>query len=675
MIISYGNLYQEELREGSLFAVSYAKGEPLNAQLQTYPYAFSIVADGVDLRSTWTQTGLTQKALSDGGTHTVLTLRSEMGGLQVGVHTELDPPASDGEAHSLQRYLEITNLRQNPVSLTQVQVLGGGLFAQTPPQNGAAAYRIGSMRDGAPGEEGDFRWQALSGGEYCYELCRYHERYHTPFAIVQDIVLGNSVVLQLGFSGGFRFSFSNFLLSCPACTNLSFCLEAGTIAPIRVLEAGETVSTPIAHLTYVHGGLDEAIQMSHTHIRRFGNQWGKHCAVECATMTKEESDVRRALEIAEQLRAEIFYIDAGWYIPKAGDINRWPAYTGDWEREVDAYDTSLDEFREICHSKGMKFGLWMDPEKLGFDTEIVASGKLRYLTDYSGNAVVDGPCSYMTDLTDSGTAEWLYRSICHVIDRYQLDYFRLDSGAFPAEAQHTVCGLRENADWRYYDMLYGILKRLRAKYPDVVFQNCAGGGGRVDLGLTPILSNTWISDQNRAPHSMRIINGTSMLLPTEYCVKLINGMGAQWFGSDYFKLNAARFGSPLIPIEMDDPVFCQRSERMLNMYRQYIRPMLDTCLVWHHTPEVTLDIPGSRGILEISSPDGDCAMIAAFTLAEVIHPDILLSMKGVHADKQYKVWSNDEPLGNFSGEQLRQGMSVQITQAYDSVCLIAKELD
>ena len=157
MIISYGNLYQEELREGSLFAVSYAKGEPLNAQLQTYPYAFSIVADGVDLRSTWTQTGLTQKALSDGGTHTVLTLRSEMGGLQVGVHTELDPPASDGEAHSLQRYLEITNLRQNPVSLTQVQVLGGGLFAQTPPQNGAAAYRIGSMRDGAPGEEGDFR--------------------------------------------------------------------------------------------------------------------------------------------------------------------------------------------------------------------------------------------------------------------------------------------------------------------------------------------------------------------------------------------------------------------------------------------------------------------------------------------------------------------------------------
>ena len=214
MMIPYGNLYQEELREGSLYPVRYAQGEPLDARLQTYPYAFSIVADGVDLRGTWVQTGLTQEALSDGGTHTVLTLQSEMGGLQVGVHTELDPPASDGEVHSLQRYLEITNLRQSPLSLTQVQVLGGGLFSQTQARDGSTPYRIGFMRDGTPGEEGDFHWQALSSGEFCYSLCRYHERYHTPFAVVQDIVQGNSVVLQLGFSGGFRFSFSNFLLSC-----------------------------------------------------------------------------------------------------------------------------------------------------------------------------------------------------------------------------------------------------------------------------------------------------------------------------------------------------------------------------------------------------------------------------------------------------------------------------
>ena len=74
--------------------------------------------------------------------HTVLTLQSEMGGLQVGVHTELDPPASDGEVHSLQRYLEITNLRQSPLSLTQVQVLGGGLFSQTQARDGSTPYPV-----------------------------------------------------------------------------------------------------------------------------------------------------------------------------------------------------------------------------------------------------------------------------------------------------------------------------------------------------------------------------------------------------------------------------------------------------------------------------------------------------------------------------------------------------
>ena len=82
---------------------------------------------------------------------------------------------------------------------------------------------------------------------------------------------------------------------------------------------------------------------------------------------------------------------------------------------------------------GMKFGLWMDVEKIGVNSDIFRSGKLQCLTGYDGKLCGDDggaepTGAYMTDLADPDTAEWVYRSICHVIERYQLDYFRLDSG-------------------------------------------------------------------------------------------------------------------------------------------------------------------------------------------------------------------------------------------------------
>ncbi len=670
MKIQYGSLYREELAEGCLLSLGWGGGEDFCTDRQIHQYAFTVVANGQDLTGSLEQAGeLTRFTEPNGDEHTVLPLRSTRQPLTLAVHTLLDPPEHPGGAsRSLQRYLTITNTSNDPLPLTSLQVLSGGLFAGERGEYGVPAYRVGVMCNGTPGQEGDFRWQPMVGGTYSYALRRYAERYLTPFAIAEDVRAGRYAVMHLGFTGGFEMNFDNLVVDVPAYNNLSFSLAVGVGQPLYVLAPGESITTPAAHVTLVEGSLDEAIQASHTHVRRYG----KCTMVECSTMTKTEADVWHTLDIAERFGAEIFYIDAGWYIPKTGELDRWPAYTGDWRREVDTYgDSTLDDFREAAHKKGILFGLWMDPEKLGFDTEVLASGQLKVLTAQNGQPIPDGPCSYMTDLTDPATARWLYESICYVIERYQLDFFRLDSGAFPVEAYAERFGMSECCDFRYHKVLYDILNRLRERYPNVIFQNCSGGGCRVDLGLMPMLSNTWISDQNRAPHSMRIINGTSMMLPVEYCVKLINGMGAQVYGCDYFKLNAARFGIPLIPILMDDPEFCRRADAMIQHYKQYIRPMLPTCKVWHHTPLVRLEEPGARGVLEISSPDGSTAMVAGFTLGAVTDPDFPLRFCGVSPDKTYTVWCNDRPYGRYTGKALLDGVTVQIPQMWDSVCLLA----
>jgi len=83
-------------------------------------------------------------------------------------------------------------------------------------------------------------------------------------------------------------------------------------------------------------------------------------------------------------------------------------------------------------------------------------------------------------------------------------------GGLGPGAKTTRHGYVENGYWRYYEALYAIYDRLRARFPDVVFENCAGGGGRTDIGLVRRFSHTWVTDWQIAPRSFSITNGMLM---------------------------------------------------------------------------------------------------------------------------------------------------------------------
>ncbi len=699
----YGNFLGERLIGGSLLTVGcgesicarVALSEMLNTEsfrqgedpceYQSHPYAFLVEADGVDLSGTYVETDFQDVPLTDGSVHTIRTLVSEAGALEVKVHTVTDPVAEDGQVHSLRRYLEITNRKDGIMTLGHVQVFGGCLFASGATAAEDRPYRIGYLQDGGPRREGDLVFETLLRGDFSLSRRRYTERFRLPYALLQNTVSGENLALHLGFSGNFTMSFHNFYVRIPGSNNLSCSIDFGGQAPIRVLEAGETVITPSVHLTYATGDIDTLVQHTHDHVRVYASPWKKHMTLEATSMAKCDRPVQKAIALGRDLGADLFFIDAGWYIPKEGSIDRWPAYTGDWTREVDTYETTLDDYREQCYALGMKFGLWMDVEKIGFDTEIARSGKLKYIKNNRGETLIDGPCSYMVDLTDDATAAWVYESMCHVIDRYRLDFFRIDSGVYAGEGRYLSHGIPTACDWLYYERLYDIVKRIREKYPDLIFQNCAGGGMRLDLGMVAPCSNTWISDETGIPDSFRILNGVTMLLPGEWCNRLIYGMGAPHGKHPYFKLNTARFAAPICGYsevdgvedahnDMCDPAFLAQSRKMFAMHRDYIRPLMGEDRRWyHHTPCVALGKKGERGILEVASRDGRCDMIAVFTLGEVIDPKITLSMRGVSEKLTYAVYANDEPIGDYTGAKLKEGLTVELPEMYDSVCLIAVE--
>ena len=116
--------------------------------------------------------------------------------------------------------------------------------------------------------------------------------------------------------------------------------------------------------------------------------------------------------------------------------------------------------------------------------------------------------------------------ISRVISENELDFFRLDYnvGNIGAGFQSIRDGYVENNYWRYYEALYAIFAQLRQRFPNVIFENCASGGARTDIGMVRYFSHTWVTDWQIAPRSFSITNGMTSALPPEYVDRLF-GMG------------------------------------------------------------------------------------------------------------------------------------------------------
>ena len=131
---------------------------------------------------------------------------------------------------------------------------------------------------------------------------------------------------------------------------------------------------------------------------------------------------------------------------------------GDWQVSLERFPGGLKPFRDYVHGKGMKFGLWMDGERVGPESRI-AREHPEWLARPYGN---EGGLGGMIDLTRPEVAEWMESEIDRLIVEHELDLFRLDYnvGNIGAGGYSEQSGFVENAYWRYYEAVYGIYDRL-----------------------------------------------------------------------------------------------------------------------------------------------------------------------------------------------------------------------
>ena len=656
-------VFEEGMRDGALVSLSYnAAGylmttNPLprpawidldnrNYIIFPRPESFGLSVDGQSLNSHWEFVSF-EKEEANGKTTAEIKLKNKIRPVEVTVCTELDGTPV------FRRWIEVKNTGDRPAAINELAPLSGALQAvinaDSYLKDGESLYRLGYLRSHRWCDEGEFTWIDLPEEIFTVAGRYRRDRHRHPMFVLQNRATGENFICQMEWSGGYAFEFDNQQYgpdpSTPRQNNaLSLRVMMDSPEPIYVMEPGETFVSPKVDIGVLFGDLDDAVNAMNDHVRKSVLTRPDDADFDLIEsgigpeydMSREST--LKAIDAAADIGSEVFFIDAGWYLPP--DDDRWWAFCGKWTYDTERYPNGIDEIREYVHAKGMRFGMWMDAERICSESEISREHPEWIAKLYSGKPNGSGNI----DLTNPEAAAWMRAQIVHLIEDYKIDMFRLDWNVSTFNLQNcTENGeYLENTFARHSRAVYDVYESIRREYPHMILENCAGGGGRTDLGMVKNFNHTWVSDWQKAPRSFGITNGMTLCLPPECIDRLVGGQGSYTAGDISFQMQGLMFTHPtfggVFPLDQArHSGQLQYIRRYVEFYKSFVRPMIRDCRIYHHTPELTFPSPRGYGILEMTAADKSRGMLGVFRLSGPSDDEKVIRLRGADVSKKYRL--------------------------------------
>jgi len=615
--------------------------------------------------------------------HFVVELKNTIRPISIKVHTLLDGTPV------LTRWLEITNTSDKPVALTAVSPWSGRLWDKTdskllPPKGFDHAFNLGYFTRSDQGYEGWLEWKPLPGGTTLVQ-CDKGQGFDAPFFIVRNEAKGEYFICHLAWSANWHMEFE-----CeqePSDTGLLFKVGPSATSPQRVIAPGETIRTPAVHLGHVEGDLDTTVQTMHAHIRRSvlpprkperayliqysatGDQ--NYLATKRGSLEGgNEKAVIEHIDLAAVVGAELFILDAGWW-----DV------PGDWVPSPKRYPRGLEPVVEYAHKKGLLFGLYVEIERtISWNTgDLGMSSKVA-----TEHPEWIGPKGIL-NLTKPEVADYAETELCRIIEQYKLDLYRLDYNPFftyegPSTSRD---GFTENNYWRYYEAFYGMFERIQKKYPALILQQCAAGGGRNDLGTAGRFHEAYLTDGLDMPRVLQVYSGQTLALPPEIFVIGLGEGSDMGLGSahlDTHLRNTFALSTPWMLLGVAPSVeelTPQRRERYLhyaNLYKEFIRPLLCTCKMYHHAPVTSRDGVTSSGwfAMEYATPNHTKGWATIVRIGRSESDTYLFNPRGLHRGTTYRVtFDSTGETATVDGWQLvRDGVPIRLESIMSSELIL-----
>ena len=217
-------------------------------------------------------------------------------------------------------------------------------------------------------------------------------------------------------------------------------------------------------------------------------------------------DKPRLMELcdtAKNVGIELFVLDDGWFGKRDDDTSS----LGDWFANEKKLGGTLGALADEIRAHGLEFGIWVEPEMINEESELYKAHP-EYAMTIDGVTPLYVRSQWVIDITQKPVRDYLVEKISAVIEESKASYVKWD-------CNRGISELKGSGELFHNFVLgvYDLFDRLTKKFPDVLFESCASGGNRFDLGMLYYTPQVWTSDSTDARVRTFIQEGTLKAYP------------------------------------------------------------------------------------------------------------------------------------------------------------------
>ncbi|MBE6841819.1 MAG: alpha-galactosidase [Ruminococcus sp.] len=285
-----------------------------------------------------------------------------------------------------------------------------------------------------------------------------------------------------------------------------------------LLEEGEEFQTPEVVMVYSSSGIGNMSRTYHDLYRnhlirsKFKNT-RRPVLINNWEATYFDFNYEKLLNIARdasELGIEMLVMDDGWFGHRDSDNSS----LGDWFVYEKKLSPGLPQLVSEVNKLGLKFGIWFEPEMISPDSELYKKHP-EWAIQVKGRPLTLCREQYVLDYSQKEVRDYIYEMLRKILTSANIEYVKWDMNRQLTEA--GSCFLRADRQreiWHRYVLgVYEMMERFTTDFPDILLENCSGGGARFDPGMLYYSPQIWCSDDTDAIERLKIQYGTSMCYP------------------------------------------------------------------------------------------------------------------------------------------------------------------
>ncbi|MTN46865.1 family 10 glycosylhydrolase [Turicibacter sanguinis] len=430
------------------------------------------------------------------------------------------------------------------------------------------------------------------------------------------------------------------------------------------LQPGEEFMAPSMLVGYTNSGFEAMTHsmndLAKQHVLRDGvrpvlyNSWEAtefdvHCDEQIALAKK-----------AKEMGVELFVIDDGWFGQRHSDADG----LGDWYVNTDKFPEGLTPLISAVKEMGMMFGIWIEPEMVNPPTQLLKDHPdwiyhfENRMNDTSRNQMV-------LNVTLPEVQEFIFNMIDDLLANYEIDYIKWD-----ANRPISQTGISRDMWYRHIEAVYDIARRVKEKYPNLLLEACASGGGRVDYGMLDSFDDFWTSDNTDAYDRLTIQRTYSYVYPIKAMRAWVTDANNRSTIPLTFKFHSAMMGTlgmgcNILKFTEEE---MELSRQLIEEYKE-IRHIIQDGDFYRLNPITS----NNYQVYEYANED-EAVLFVFLPQTQISRLGACIKIRGLDADARYEFNLSDDLIIKSGSYLMNHGIQVKLSGDYASTIIKFKKI-